>query len=321
MKGIYSVKISDSRVKYRFELTRNITVVQGNSGTGKSTLVEMVSAFTRLKEKSKVQIECDKSCIALRPDSDWAIVLNSIRDSIVFIDEEADYVSRPEFAAAIKETDNYYVIFSRESLHNLPYSVEEVYEIHTSGKIHTFRKIYHQQNGYRYSLKSLKKKKMDFSMFITEDSKSGFDFYKKFFDETNVECFSAGANSSIYSWLVKNKDKKIFVVADGAAFGSEMNRVMNLQEHYPNITVCLPESFEWMILKSGLIKSENLENVLSQPADFIDSSIYFSWEQFFTDYLIQNTRNEHYSYSKSSLNQFYVVKANRDRIVALIGLE
>ena len=52
MKGTYTVKISDNRVKYNFELIRNITVVQGNSGTGKTTLFDMIAAYARLKKKA-----------------------------------------------------------------------------------------------------------------------------------------------------------------------------------------------------------------------------------------------------------------------------
>ena len=321
MKGKYLVKISDNRVKYSFELIRNITIVQGNSGTGKTTLFDMIAAYARLKDKSSVQLVCDKPCIALRPDSDWKYMLENTSDSIVFIDEESDYIMKQEFASAIRRSDNYYVIFTRENLHNLPYSVEEIYEIQTSGKLHTFRKMYKQHPNYRYSLRSSKKKKTEFSHFITEDSKSGFEFYEHYFDGSAVSCVSAGSNSSIYSWLTDNKDKKIFVIADGAAFGAEMNRVMTLQEHYPNITVCLPESFEWLILKSGLVQADELKEVIDNPSDYVDSSSYFSWEQFFTEYLVQNTRGTHYSYSKNELNRYYTVRNNMNKVVALIGID
>lgn len=321
MKGIHSVKIADNRVKYSFDLTRNITVVQGNSGTGKTTLFDMVSDYARLKDKSKIQINCDKQCVVLRPDSDWQIMLERIADSIVFIDEESDYVNTQEFASAVKKTDNYYVIFTRENLHNLPYSVDEIYEIHTSGKLHTFRKIYRQQANCRYSTSQKKSSKHEFTSLLTEDAKSGYTFFQNYYSNSDVECVSAGANSSIYSWLKKNREKNIFVVADGAAFGSEMNRVMNLQAHHPNITICLPESFEWLILKSGLIQNKDLESILANPSNYIESSDYFSWEQFFTYYLVQSTKDEHYSYNKSVLNKFYLVKNNMDKIVALIGLD
>lgn len=319
MKGKHTVKISDRRVRYDFELIRNITVVQGNSGTGKTTLFDMISAYARLKERSSVQLISDKPCVVLRPDSDWQIVLNNIHDSIVFIDEESDYISSIGFSSAIKRTDNYYVIFTRENLYNLPYSVEEIYEIHTSGKLHTFRKIYKQLPNYRYYLTRGQRKK-EFTHVITEDSKSGYDFYRAYFADSGIICVSAGANSSIYSWLTENKDKKVFVIADGAAFGAEMNRIMNLQHHHLNITICLPESFEWLILKSGLVRTENLDAVLQDPSEFIESADYFSWEQFFTDYLVQNTKDTHYSYKKSHLSSFYVVRTNMDRIAALIGI-
>ena len=110
------------------------------------------------------------------------------------------------------------------------------------------------------------------------------------------------------------------MIADGAAFGAEMNRIMNLQRHHPNITVCLPESFEWLILRSGLIRTDDLNAVLENPSDFIEASEFFSWEQFFTDYLIRNTKDTYYSYNKSRLNSFYVVKANMNKVAALIGI-
>ena len=56
MKGKHRVKVSGSRVKYDFELTRNITIVQGKSGSGKTTLYDMISSYARLKEKSGVQV-------------------------------------------------------------------------------------------------------------------------------------------------------------------------------------------------------------------------------------------------------------------------
>ncbi len=40
-----------------------------------------------------------------------------------------------EFAEAVKGSDNYYVLITREKLSNLPYSITEIYGIRTSGKI------------------------------------------------------------------------------------------------------------------------------------------------------------------------------------------
>ena len=317
MNGKHTVKINDQRVRYSFELVRNITVVQGNSGTGKTTLFDMVSAYTRLKERSGVQIVCDKACVALYAGLDWLARLSIIHDSIVFIDEDAEYITSHAFASAIRHTDNYYVIFSRDSLHELPYSVEEIYEIKTSNKLHTFRKMYRRQKGCVYAIAEGKTRS---SALLTEDSRAGYQFYQQYYDGTSVTCASAGSNSGIFAWLQKHYDEGVFVIADGAAFGSEMNRVMELQRRFPDkITICLPESFEWLILKSGLLDIPGLQEMLDDPSRSIDSQQYFSWENFFEDYLVQQTAGTHYAYSKSQLHSFYTVRENSGKIVALIA--
>ena len=51
----------------------------------------------------------------------------------------------------IKESDNYFVLITRENLYNLPYSVDEIYGLHESGKYHDTRKVY-QQMYHIYSI-------------------------------------------------------------------------------------------------------------------------------------------------------------------------
>lgn len=51
-------------------------------------------------------------------------------------------------------SDNYFVLITRENLYNLPYSVEEIYGMHSSGKYQNTKKVY--QEIYRiYSNNSL----------------------------------------------------------------------------------------------------------------------------------------------------------------------
>ena len=135
-----------------------------------------------------------------------------------------------------------------------------------------------------------------------------------------MSCASAGSSSGIFAWLEEHHDEKVFVIADGATFGSEMNRVMELQHQFPDkITICLPESFEWLILQSGLIDIPGLGEIMENPSDSIDSQRYFSWENFFEEYLIQQTAGTHYAYFKSQLHRFYTVRENSGKIVALIS--
>ena len=64
----------------------------------------------------------------------WRESLVPIRGSIVFIDECNAFVKSEDFAVSIKESDNYFVIVTRDDLPNLPYSVNEIYGIRQSNK-------------------------------------------------------------------------------------------------------------------------------------------------------------------------------------------
>ena len=133
--------------------------------------------------------------------------------------------------------------------------------------------------------------------------------------DSGIECFSCGANSAIFNWLKEHKDRKVLVIADRAAFGSEIDRVLKLQSS-ANFKLCLPESFEWLVLKSGLIRTGDITLILETPSDFIESSEYFSWENFFEKYLIENTVTTPFQYAKHEINPIYLIKENSERIIA-----
>ena len=315
MKGTKQIRVSNRSLQYRFTLTRNLTIVAGDSGTGKTTLYELIAEHTRLGAASGVQITSDAPCVALT-DIDWLNQLRHTRSSVVFVDEGFEPLATHEFAAAIKSTDNYYVLITREPLYELPYSVDEIYEIRTSGKYHTFQRMYQRSDDRLYA-------RADDILppvhVLTEDSRAGYQFYQHFYDGTSVQCHSAGSNSGVFAWLQKHHDEGVFVIADGAAFGAEMNRVMELQHQFPDkITICLPECFEWLILQSGLIDAPDLQEMLENPSAYVDSAQYFSWENFFEEYLVQQTAGTHYAYSKSQLHSYYSIRENSGRIIALI---
>ena len=206
MIGAQVVSVSNRRTNFKFEIRRSITIVKGDSGTGKTTLFDMIASHTRLGESSGVTIQCNKQCVAL-VDIDWENQLSSIRDSIVFIDEGARYVTSKDFATAIQKTDNYYVFFTREDLRELPYSVDEIYQIKTSGKkYHTFKRLYKAGTNHVYSLASQRRTPSQFDTLLAEDSKAGLQFYRCRFDKSEVTCKSAGNNAGVYTWIKKQPE-------------------------------------------------------------------------------------------------------------------
>ena len=132
MKGKHKVVIKDNRLHYEFEIKRNITIIKGDSATGKTTLINMIRQFTNLGNSSGIELVCDVPCRVLE-GIDWQIILHNISGNIIFIDEEN--------AKAVRESDNYFVLITRENLYNLPYSVEEIYGLHSSGKYQNTKRI------------------------------------------------------------------------------------------------------------------------------------------------------------------------------------
>lgn len=143
MRGNHRVIVQNKRIRYDFEIRRNITVIRGDSATGKTALVDMVREYYENGSASAVELAYDKQCTVLDGRT-WAGKLSMMKDSIVFIDEGNEFVISVEFAQTIQNTDNYYVIVTREGIPSLPYSVEEIYGIRDSGKYGTLKRTYNE---------------------------------------------------------------------------------------------------------------------------------------------------------------------------------
>lgn len=312
MKGKHLVIIGNNVLRYQFEIRRNITIIKGDSATGKTTLVDMVREYYENGKQSGIELRCDKTCVVLE-GRQWKKLLEEIHDSIVFIDEGNAFITTDEFSTVLKESDNYYVIVTRESLPNLPYSVEEIYGIKNSGKYGTLQQSY--QEFYRIYGDVKNNIPFNPDIVIVEDSNAGYEFYESVSENRNWETVSAEGKSNIYKVLKKYDDKNALVIADGAAFGPEIDRVMKKVDASVGKAVFLPESFEWLVLKSEIMQNKDVETILEEPSDFIESQEYMSWERFFTELLIEKTKNTYLRYSKSLLNEAYKTKKIQDKIL------
>lgn len=302
MKGSYHIIVQNNRLRYELNIRRNITIIRGDSATGKTALLNLLEQAATLGESSGIEVLCERPCRTLR-GNDWNIVLPGLHDQILFLDEENRFVKSQEFAEAVKASSNYFVIVTREDLPNLPYSADEIYGIHVSGKYHDLRRTYNEM--YRIYSPELFSGKVEPEKVVVEDSNSGYEFFRAVCAEYNISCLSAGGKSKLKQTVSQNGEQ-ILIVADGAAIGSEMNELYQLMKTNPHLKCYLPESFEWLILKSGQVDGKAVQDILEHPEDFIDSQEYFSWERYFTALLVESTRDSYLRYSKSKLNGAYL---------------
>ena len=303
MRGRHHIVVQNNIVQFKFDLYRNITILRGDSATGKSTLVDMVRQYALNGASSGVNISSDKTCTVLT-GLRWQDEIKSIQDSIVFIDEGFEFISGVEFARAIRQSDNYYVIATRESLFNLPYSIKEVYRIRNVAR----RSKYQQYDRIYSEFYPLYDDKVVFTkpdIVIVEDTNSAFEFFKAVCGKEGIQCVSAEGKSGIYGKIKENSNKISLVIADGAAFGPELERVLSLRKAASTV-LFLPESFEWLVLRSGIVDDREIKEILEHPYDFVESNVYFSWERFFTALLTDKTHGSYLQYSKKKLNPNYL---------------
>jgi hypothetical protein len=109
--------------------------------------------------------------------------------------------------------------------------------------------------------------------------------------------------------------KKILVIADGAAFGSEIDRVLQVINERKNVALYLPESFEWLIMDADILKDNIVRSILSEPSEYVESKLYFSWERFFTAVLIEQTKDTYLAYAKRKLNPAYLSGTIKESIL------
>ena len=142
---------------------------------------------------------------------------------------------------------------TRENLDNLPYSVTEIYGLHSSGKYNTAEPVYHHL--HRIYPSDLLRGKEHPNMVIVEDSNAGYEFFEHYYHESDVNCISAKGSGNIFDMIHKAYDGNVVVIADGAAFGAQMGRVFPEIKRRQNIRLYLPESFEWIILSADILEN------------------------------------------------------------------
>lgn len=313
MIGKYDIEVVTRKVDYQLTVERNITILRGNSATGKSTLYRAIKQFENDGRASGIKLTCDRPCVILE-GKNWENDLKEIKQSIVFVDEGAKFINTEEFATAIKKSDNYYVLMTRQDLGNLPYSIHEIYELDTNRIGNRMfckqQQIYKSNNIAQNAI---------ISKIVTEDSKTGYEFYNEYAKTHNIQCEHADGKTNVSKKIVnKNNSQTTLIIVDGAAYGSEMNNTMILINSIPGYILFTPESFEWLLLNSNILNEPYITEVLKAPYNYIESSEFFSWEKYFTDLLNKATKESNimpYNKSNNKSLKIFTTGNNMKRVI------
>ena len=93
MKGKHHIIIETGRIKYEFDIRRNITVIQGDSATGKTTLIDLLRLYSENQMDSGIHVQSDVPCVVFSGmENQWKLIIESIDGSIVFVDENYGFI-------------------------------------------------------------------------------------------------------------------------------------------------------------------------------------------------------------------------------------
>lgn len=314
MKGIKIIELSYRDIHYSITLNRNISIIRGDSGTGKTTFHSCVEMFNKRGASSGVRLGSTAPCHAL--SGNWEadlILIQSFEDHILITDEENGYTHTEKFASIIKNSSNYFVLITREDMPNIPYSINAIYDLSTL----QVGKQYYVTNHERYISTGFGTSIVD--CILTEDGKSGRQFMRK---TANIQVLDTEKNGN--SNLSDNcndaftSNKTPLVFADGAALGAFAE---DLYKYARNNAIYLwaPESFEYLLLLSKIVWRRDVNAILRNTVDQISSELFISWERFFT-WLVTDIMKDYtgHEYSKAVLKPWYYSEENKRKFLSIV---
>lgn len=302
MKGKYFIEVWNKKVRFRLDVDRQVSIIRGDSSTGKSYFVELLKQFFS-KDNYGVKLKTDFKSIRVYTEFNQDMLkahLDTLDNTLFVIEEDVTYVKSTEFSHKVKGSNNYFIIINRDDFPSIPYSIWSIYEFESKKNIKDGRVYTETYLSSTYGSDGLGKIYPD--IFVCEDSASGFRFFE---NALNCKVVSSEGNSNMFNKLrdVLSDFGNIALIVDGAAFGCYIGKIGNyLKEVGKDVMLFAPESLECMIIKSGIfINSDLVQKVLKDPYNYCESTKYFSWEQMFTSLLKSELRYQRgIDYSKGT---------------------
>lgn len=297
MNGTYEIIISNKRLEYRLVLDHKITIIKGQSGSGKTSLINLIARNQGQEDKSALRIYNPRAVglAVFTGATDWDLELSRLNNTVVLIDESVDYVYSKGFQMAVADADCYFVICSRSGqFNNMPYSISSIYELKSA------------KNGERstltqmYRLYEVVASEIDADVVICEDTNSGHEFYSVMLES---DVISACGNGNVVNTIRNNLADNMTVIVDGAAYGGFVEQTLRLLHTIKNGKLLAPESFEFLLLSTEMFR-KFAEEQISNTSEFCDCKKYITWERYYTDLLKELTQEKYsFAYSKSKLNR------------------
>lgn len=279
MRGSHTIRLFLDSEKIEITVKRKYTVIVGDSAIGKSYL------FKSLIDMNE-EVECD---VVVNPVDTMVSFDSAISGSgqIIIVDESLGiFRDMKKYRSLLRKSDNYFIFISRLFIGHLNYSMKEIY---------TLEKIKNTLKLKPYYDISMKFKIAD-GIIITEDSKTGNEFYRQAFPNCTVY---PEYGKDCGNWKVKIvyldlyndgilDNQNVYIIIDSSAFGAEISELIsvirNNHSNIKNIVIATPEAFEQLVC-AAIISSE--DDRMVNTFNYCDYSVYKSWEDYFEKLVVK----------------------------------
>lgn len=317
MVGSKVIRVGNSKDVYEVVLDRTYTYIVGDSGTGKTYFTTCLKYYL-IEENSDYFLDSDVDVEILSTKLDL-INCDVQRDCVYVLDEDVCAFLRrkgnkdsknayTEFkrklsmqAEAPLYPNAYFIFMTRRRLIDVNTDVMAIYEFATSCENGVCVKRLKNYFAWDYSATPI-----NVNLVLVEGTGSDYLFFKNSMIDCDViPCEGKNMVADVLKLAMERGYKSIFVFADGASYG--YNLLLNIKlfrevvENYKSIRLFFPDSFEWLVLKSGLFKID--EDILLHPEDYFDSKDYSGTESFFTEqleYVVLDEKNKNYDFEAIS---------------------
>jgi hypothetical protein len=282
-----TLDVKADNLTWSIPIKRRITIIRGDSGTGKTTLVDIISDNDSNAATVSFPLQ-----ISVVTTGTWEDVMATAVNRLIVFDE-LEAVTTSKFANLIKETENkgnYYLIFSRENIGTESYSMLNIAVSSILRFVTSNDGLNHYTEEY-YNLLNTGADDKYCDKVVIEDRLAGKQFFKCIFGKNII---AAGSKSQIVPTifeLLSNNPCCIYVVVDMASFGCHMDSFYDEILYFYGNNVCFDpryECFEELLANTNY--GRKLPIVNDELADvYTFANKFISWEVYFEDLISRAT--------------------------------
>lgn len=271
---LVSLKIQKKIYRYDLTLQRRVTVVVGNSATGKSTLVKALAGALDRNHKTEISVTLNgeeiQYSVGKEPPADPNVPVLMVFDEYD-AEKLRELQNRSKYDPYLYDR-NIWVLYMSRSAKSIPVicSVPSFVYFYTEGNTTYARSHYSTlTNSCTY---------MDV---ITEDRGLGLELYKRL----ARSAITSGGNTGFRKYLKRDALVQALYVSDGANSGRHFFELYRLAMSR-KIDLIYPECFEWVILSTPMFQQlPEIQEELSRANIDANKPSYVSWESYYTEML------------------------------------